>query len=69
MAGNPSYVPSLRHGKYKVEFIDPDTDERASVSFESVKERADFIGFLEAEEKKKGKKFDIQEYTDLIDVV
>jgi len=67
MAGNPSYVPSLRHGKYKVEFIDPDTDERASVSFESVKERADFIGFLEAEEKKKGKKFDIQEYTDLID--
>jgi hypothetical protein len=67
MAGNPSYVPSLRHGKYKVEFIDPDTDERASVSFESVKQRADFIGFLEAEEKKKGKKFDIQEYTDLID--
>jgi hypothetical protein len=67
MAANPSYVPSLRHGKYKVEFIDPDTGERASVSFESVKERADFIGFLEAEEKRKGKKFDIQEYTDLID--
>jgi hypothetical protein len=64
---NPSYVPAIRHGDYKVEFVDPDTNERAAVAFSSERERAEFVKFLEAEQSKTNKDFGIDIYKDIVD--